>query len=73
MSRGMDRSQLEPPLRAYFAMLDELEGKNIRQWGHALGFDPSGRFVLYGLSVWPVLRVAVVNETRLRQVITAQP
>ncbi len=70
ISRTLDRSQLEPPLRAYFAMLDELEGKNLRHWGRELGFDPSGRFVLYGLSVWPVLRVAVANEPRLRQVIT---
>lgn len=70
LSRDVDRSQLEPPMRAYFAMLDELAGKNLKEWGRELGFDPSGRFVLYGLGVWPVLRLSVANEPRMRQVIT---
>lgn len=69
-SRGVDRSQLEPALRASYAVLDELEGRDLRNWGRELGFDPSGRFVLYGLSVWPVMRVAVADEARVRHVVT---
>lgn len=68
--RTADRSTLPPEQRAAFAFFDEVHGKSLEHWGRDLGFDPSSRFVFYGLSVWPVLRVAVANEARLRQVIT---
>src|SRR5690606_15636696 len=32
-SRGVDRSQLEPALRTSYAVLDELEGRDLRNWG----------------------------------------
>lgn len=63
------RAALPPAKRLLYAFLDELKGKNLDHWGRELGFDPNGRFVLYGLSVWPVLRIAVANEPRLREVI----
>lgn len=66
---AVDRQALPPEQRSLYAFLDEVKGKSLEHWGRELGFDPSGRFVLYGLSVWPVLRVAVSNEARLREVI----
>lgn len=66
---SVDRATLSPAERMLFAFLDEVKGKKIESWSRELGFDPRGRFVLYGLSVWPVLRVAVANEARLREVI----
>lgn len=66
---AIDRATLPPEQRMMYAFLDEVKGKSLERWGRELGFDPSGRFVLYGLSVWPVLRVAVSNEVRLREVI----
>ncbi|HEY5948648.1 MAG TPA: hypothetical protein VIV40_24320 [Kofleriaceae bacterium] len=64
-----DRSALTIKERLTLAFLDELKGKDLASWGRELGFDPSGRFVLYGLSVWPVMRVSVGNEQKLREVI----
>lgn len=61
-----DRADLEPHMRALFAVFDELRGKDLSRWGTELGFHPSGRFVLYGLSVWPVLRVAIADPARMR-------
>ena len=63
---AFDRRTLSPYERALFAIFDELRGKDLKRWGQELGFDPSGRFALYGLSVWPVLRVAVADAPRLR-------
>ncbi len=67
--RAVDRATLPVDKRLLYAFLDEVKGKDLTHWGRDLGFDPSGRFVLYGLSVWPVLRVAVTNEARVREVI----
>jgi hypothetical protein len=64
-----DRSTLPVKDRMLLALFDELEGKDMNHWGRELGFDPNGRFVLYGLSVWPVVRIATSNDARLRQVI----
>lgn len=68
--RTNDRSKLPAEQRVAFAFFDELHGKSLEHWGRDLGFDSSSRFVFYGLSVWPVVRVAVANETRVREVIT---
>lgn len=67
LPRDFDRSTLEPHVRAMFVVLDELRGKDMKRWGTELGFDPGGRFVLYGLGVWPVLRVAITDANKLRR------
>lgn len=67
--RKRDRSTLEPVERAGLALADELRGKDVTQWWHDLGFTPGARFVLYGLSMWPVVRIEVANPARLRGVI----
>jgi hypothetical protein len=69
LEANTDRSTLPVKDRMLLALFDELEGKDMTNWGRELGFDPNGRFVLYGLSVWPVLRIATSNDARLRQVI----
>lgn len=74
LMRVIDRSRaeattLEPWMRAMLALMDELRGKGIANWEQALGFDPKGRFALYGLSMWPVARIDVSNPARLRSVI----
>ena len=69
LEASVDRSHLNAKQKLVLALADELKGKDMANWGRELGFDPSGRFVLYGLSIWPVMRIAVGNEERLRGVI----
>src|SRR5262245_9717955 len=66
---GVDRSTLEPWARALLALGDELRGTKPSQWFEKLGLTERGRFVLYGLSLWPVLRVDISDAARLRKVI----
>ncbi len=67
--RDFDRSTLGPFERVALAFFDELKGNDLAHWGRDLGLDPSGRFAFYGLSVWPVLRVAVADPVKLRGVV----
>jgi hypothetical protein len=69
LARAADPAALEPWMRAVLAITAELRGKSMTSWWTDLGFAPSGRFVVYGLSVWPVVRIEVANPTRLRSVI----
>lgn len=64
-----DRSQLPVVSRVGLAFLDEVKHADMRHWGRDLGLDPSGRFAFYGLSVWPVMRVAVADPVKLRGVV----
>lgn len=82
MMRGFDHSLAEmlrrldqlrgsaadtsPWVRAAIAVADELRGKDPTSWAKTFGFDPSGQFALYGLSMWPVLRIAVADPSKLR-------
>ncbi|TMQ08444.1 MAG: hypothetical protein E6J90_14705 [Deltaproteobacteria bacterium] len=66
---GMGRDNPAPWIRVVMALADEVKGKDPDKWGEQLGFDPRGRFVLYGLSAWPVVRVDVAQPARLRTVI----
>ena len=40
-------------------------------WTSALGLAPSGRFVFYGESIWPVLRIEVSDPARLHAFIAS--
>lgn len=66
---GIEAGKMAPWLRALGAVADELKGKDPVTWSRELGFDPEGRFVLYGLSLWPVVRAEVAQPARLRKVI----
>jgi hypothetical protein len=59
-------SETAPWLRAALAVASELRGKDPTSWAKLYGFDPSGQFALYGLSLWPVLRIAVTDPIKLR-------
>jgi hypothetical protein len=67
--RDRDRSTLDPGQRAGLALADELRGKDVTHWWRDLGFTPDARFAVYGLSMWPVLRIEVANPARLRGVV----
>jgi hypothetical protein len=67
--RSTDPDKRQPWMRAVLAIAEELRGKEDGSWWRHLGFAPSGRFVVYGLSVWPVIRIEVADPTRLRGVI----
>ncbi|HEX7842824.1 MAG TPA: hypothetical protein VF469_35365 [Kofleriaceae bacterium] len=60
---------LEPWMRVVSAIMNELRGKDAATWTEQLGFDPRGKFVLYGLSVWPVVRIEIASPARLRAAI----
>ena len=67
--RGVDRSKLEPWARAVLALGDELRDTKPSQWFEKLGLNSRGRFVIYGLSLWPVLRIDITDAARLHKVI----
>jgi hypothetical protein len=50
-------------------LLHELDGVDPAHWLESLGFSPDMRFVLYGMSVWPVARVEVKDPARVRDVL----
>jgi hypothetical protein len=62
-------SKLEPWMRAMLSLVDELRGKGTAAWFDQLGIDPRGRFVVYGLSLWPVARIELNDPAKLRAVI----
>src|SRR5262245_61263780 len=64
-----DSGKLEPWMRAVRLLADELRGKGASAWFDQLGIDPKGRFVLYGLSLWPVARIELNDPAKLRAVI----
>jgi hypothetical protein len=49
------------------AMYSEIDGNG--HWLDALGFGTNARMVLYGLSIWPVLRIEVKDPVRVREVL----
>jgi hypothetical protein len=59
----------EPWMRAMLALADELRAKGAAAWLDQLGIDPRGRFVLYGMSLWPVARIELRDPTKLRATI----
>jgi hypothetical protein len=61
--------KLEPWMRAMLALVDELRSKGTAAWFDQLGIDPRGRFVIYGLSLWPVVRIELNDPARLRAAI----
>lgn len=59
----------EPWVRAMRALVAELRGKGAAAWYDQLGIDPHGRFVVYGMSLWPVVRIELNDPAKLRAVI----
>lgn len=46
-----------PGGKALASLLAELRAQPLSEWARSSGFSDGGRFVLYGLSLWPVLRI----------------
>lgn len=67
--RPADVSKAEPWQRVLIALADQLRGNDPEALPEQLGIDLRGRFVLYGLSVWPVARMEVADPAKLRTVI----
>ncbi|HEX8108181.1 MAG TPA: hypothetical protein VF516_10665 [Kofleriaceae bacterium] len=61
-----DPGKLEPWMRAVLTLADELRAKGTAAWFDQLGIDPRGRFVIYGMSLWPVARIEIDHPDRLR-------
>jgi len=59
----------KPWMRAVLALVDELRAKGAAAWLDQLGIDPHGRFVLYGMSLWPVARIELNDPAKLRATI----
>ncbi|MBV8758783.1 MAG: hypothetical protein JO257_15960 [Deltaproteobacteria bacterium] len=51
------------------ALYAELDGVEPAHWMESLGFSSESRFVLYGMSLWPVLRVEVKDANRVRELL----
>lgn len=51
------------------ALYAELDGTDPARWMDALGFSSESRIVLYGMSLWPVLRVETKDPARVRELL----
>lgn len=58
-----------PWARALQSILAELRTQPLDQWWQNSGFADGGRFVLYGLSVWPVVRIEVSRPAAVRDLV----
>src|SRR5580700_6695421 len=59
----------EQPLgRFLWQLAREVVGKSHEATWSALGLRPHGRFLLYGLGLWPVVRVEVADAAKTRAV-----
>jgi hypothetical protein len=63
------RLGLEPAKRALLGIMDAMRGTDPTKWWENLGFAKNGHWVLYGMGVWPVLRVEVGDANKLRGIL----
>jgi hypothetical protein len=52
------------------ALYQELDGADPAHWLEGLGLSSDMRMVLYGMSLWPVLRVEIKDAVRVREVLS---
>ena len=64
------RGALEPWRRALLGVLDRMLGSDPARWWENLGFKPNGRWIVYGLGIWPVIRIEVGDAPRLRSIVS---
>lgn len=60
-----DRSGLPAWIRVAFAWMDELKGKDSKHWSREMGLDTNQAFALYGIGIWPVVRIGVNDPVKL--------
>lgn len=59
----------EPWVAAVLELAEIFRGKDLAHWPEEIGLDPGASGVLYGISLWPAVRIGVRDPRRLRQVI----
>jgi hypothetical protein len=62
------KAEDSPWKRAVAAVIDSFRGTNLDKWYDTLGFAPSPRFALYGIGIYPVFRVELVDAGKLRAI-----
>lgn len=63
------RLGLDPEKRALLGIMDTARGTDPTKWIENLGFAKNGHWVMYGMGVWPVMRIEVADPAKLRGVI----
>jgi hypothetical protein len=63
------RLGLDPEKRALLGIMDVARGTDPTKWVENLGFAKNGHWVMYGLGVWPVIRIEVSDAAKLRGVV----
>ncbi|HET9988670.1 MAG TPA: hypothetical protein VFQ65_09115 [Kofleriaceae bacterium] len=63
------RIGLDPPKRALLGIMDAMRGTDPTRWWENLGFANNGHWVLYGMGIWPVLRIEVGDPNKLRAIL----
>ena len=63
----VDSPQLDMPERLAHAVLQELDGKLNRAGLESLGFDLQSSKVVYGMGIFPVMRVGLSDESAFRE------
>ena len=66
--RTLVKAEDEPWKRAVAAVIDSFRGTNLDKWYDTLGFAPSPRFALYGIGIYPVFRVELVDAAKFRAI-----
>lgn len=64
------RLALSPRRRALLGILDAMRGTDPKRWWENLGLKPNGRTLIYGLGIWPVIRVEVGDAAKLRAIVS---
>src|SRR5450432_818861 len=63
------RLELSPPRRALLGIMDAMRGTDPKLYWENLGFKHNGQWIMYGLGIWPVLRVEVSDANKLRAIL----
>lgn len=58
-----------PGTQALLALIDEIVNDKARSWKAHLGLSEDLHYVVYGLSVWPVIRMDVADRSRLTAIL----
>ncbi|MEO8845743.1 MAG: hypothetical protein ABI591_07500 [Kofleriaceae bacterium] len=63
------RLEMPAARRALLGIMDAMRGTNPAMYWENLGFKRNGQWIMYGLGVWPVLRVEVADANKLRAIL----
>jgi hypothetical protein len=64
-----ERAELPGYARALLVVLDELRDKPVERWWPTLGLTRDNNFILYGYSLWPVVRFSIADPARVRSLL----